>query len=324
MLMPLHRQFGKRQSPSKPATAVHHESEDHSGVRGASAWKTRAFVVFAFIAMLVPGTYVWSRFGGDATNQSFGDGSDKRPMSSLSEHFESVIDELGQWLGDPPESRHEPSPEDAAEFANNLQSRFEDVASKLAAASNRKSPTDASAGADPSSTDRSVERHQPSLAEILRMSKDAESQFADINRILGVKPAGKKSQNLIVGIDRLVEALSVDLSSLTPVETEQAIKDTNAQTAAVINEWLPMETGFSGVRLLAIDPAGTALRYSYRFEPNQAELDINQVGMKLRRQVCEHPTTRTIIRHGGHYEFMFYGSDDRIISEITVSASSCP
>ena len=280
-------------------------------------------IVFAFIVVLVSGNYVWPRVGGEEIARLLGNQPVNWPMFSLFEQNQNFSNELGRLLGDPPVDRHEPSLEDTIRFANDLPSRFEDVARELAAASGRKRPGDGTAGDNRLSSDRSVIRHEPSLAEILKMTNNAQSQFADVNRILGVRSSDKNPQNQFAGVDRLMEILSVDWSTLNPAERDQTIRDANSQTVFVFRKWLPMPTAFSDVSLFAIDPAGKTLRYSYRINPSQKEPNISQIGEKLRHHVCQQSITRPVIRHGGQYEMIFYDSDEQIINQFTISESSC-
>jgi len=280
-------------------------------------------IVFAFIVMLVSGNYVWSRVGGGEIAQLMGDQPGNWSKSNLFEQNQSFSNELSRLLGRSPVDRREPRLADTIRFANNLPSRFEDVARELAAASGRKRPRDGTADDNRLPSDRSVTWHEPSLAEILKMTNNAQSQFADVNRILGVRSSDKNPQNQSAGVNRLMEILSVDWSTLNPVERDQTIRDANFQTAFVFRKWLPMPTAFSDVSLFAIDPAGTTLRYSYRITPSQKDSNISQIGEKLRDQVCQQSITRLVIRHGGQYEIVLFDSDEQIIDQFIISESSC-
>lgn len=280
-------------------------------------------IVFAFIVVLVSGNYVWSSVSGGEIARLMGDQPGSWPMFSLFEQNQSFSNELSRLLGGSPVDRREHRLEDSIRFANNLPSRFEDVARELAAASGRKRPRDGTAGDNRLRSDRSVIRHEPSLAEILKMAKNAQSQFADVNRILGVKSLDKNPQNQFSGVDRLMEVLSVDWSTLDSAERDQTIRDANSQTAYVFKKWLPMPTAISNVSLFAIDPAGTTLRYSYRINPSQKESNTSQIGKWLRDQVCQQSITRLVIRHGGQYEIVLYDSDEQILDQFNISESSC-
>lgn len=170
--------------------------------------------------------------------------------------------------------------------------------------------------------DRSADWSTLSLDKVLQMANNAQSQFAEVNSILGIPSGDKNPQSQFAGVNRLAEILSVDWSKLSPVEKEQMVKDANTQTAVVFKRWLPM-AAISGMTLFAIDPAGRTLRYSYRINPSQNGSDTNQAGQQLRRQVCGQTITRKVMRHGGHYEFVLYDSDDHIIDQFTISESSC-
>lgn len=280
-------------------------------------------IVFAFIVVLVSGNYVWSRVGGEDITRLLGGQSGNWPMFSLFEQNQSFSNELSRLLGGSPVDRREPRLEDTIRFANNLPSRFEDVARELAAASGRKRPRDGTADDNRLPSDRSIIWHEPSLAEILKMTNNAQSQFADVNRILGVRSSDKNPQNQFAGVDRLMEILSVDWSTLNPAERDQTIRDANSQTAFVFRKWLPMPTTFSDVSLFAIDPVGPTLRYSYRINPSQKETNISQIGESLTHQVCQQSITRLVICHGGQYEIVLYDSDEQIIGQFNISESSC-
>jgi len=88
-------------------------------------------IVFAFIVVLVSGNYVWPRVGGEEIARLLGNQPVNWPMFSLFEQNQNFSNELGRLLGDPPVDRHEPSLEDTIRFANDLPSRFEDVAREL-------------------------------------------------------------------------------------------------------------------------------------------------------------------------------------------------
>ncbi len=321
--MSSHPQFGKRPGPSVASAADCHEIDGHSFIRGSSVFSAQTMLIIAFIAILVPGAYVWSGVAEEKVHRLPEDKAPNRLMDRLTERYEGIVNELTQNLGERPTSRQKPNLESAVKFANNLPSRFEQITRELAAASGRKGPSDGTAGIKQLPRVHTVEPHELGLTEILKLSNHAKSQFANINRILGVRSASKNSQGLVAGVDRLMEVLSVDWSALRPAERERVIRDANSQAAFVFRNWLPVATEIAGVTLFAIDPAGTTLRYSYRSKPSQPKLDLSRVRGNLNLQVCKNPITRVLLRYGGQFEFMFYGAEEQIIQEFSLSQSSC-
>ena len=322
-LVPPHRQFGKLRDASAVSAAVNQEVQENALQERSISRKVRAIAIFALVAMLLPGTYVWSRVNGADSDWFPSDLTGVGLMSGLSRQYQAISDQLGYPPGNQPADRPEQGPLDAMTFANNLPTRFADVSSKLAAASGRKRSKDRSADFHRSEKNKSVDRFEPSLTEVLQMSKNAKSQFASVNRMLGVRSAGDNKKSMTASIDSLMEDLTVDWPALDSNERERRITDINAQTATVFREWLPIKTDIPDVVLFAIEPEGTNLRYSYRTNQSHSNSELIEFEEKIGLQVCEQAMSKIILHYGGRYEFVFFDLDQQIIKQFALSTSSC-
>ncbi len=225
-------------------------------------------------------------------------------------------------LGGAPENGRVQSFAEATQLAEELSSRFKEVSQELSKDPYRGTLPKEPPGMERESDQGSASGRMLRPDEIASLPVNAQSQFAAVNQMLGVRPRSAVPQSQSASASGLPDLGAIDASALSRSQRQAVVEDALAEMAELWERSLPVED-VAGAVLFAVEASGMKLRLRYRLASGLSEAEADQIDAELRRRACTRAESNAALRLGGQYEYVLHDSGRRRVDQFTISQAAC-